>query len=88
MALFLPHYDEAGLKAIVEKLEDPDTGSPVKVERKADLAIYGRAKDKSDLFDALSTIPTYVLDNTHAAAAFARSKTDHGRDRPNGMGRS
>ena len=47
VALFLPHYDEDGLKAIVEKLEDPDTGSPVKVERKADLAIYGRAKDKS-----------------------------------------
>ena len=28
VALFLPHYDEDGLKAIVEKLEDPDTGSP------------------------------------------------------------
>jgi type III restriction enzyme len=68
VALFLPHYDEAGLKAIVEKLEDPDTGSPVKVERKADLAIYARDKDKADLFDALAKIPTYVLDNTRRQA--------------------
>jgi type III restriction enzyme len=68
VALFLPHYDEDGLKAIVEKLEDPDTGSPVKVERKADLAIYARAKDKADLFDALEKIPTYVLDNTRRQA--------------------
>ena len=68
VALFLPHYDEDGLKAIVEKLEDPDTGSPVKVERKADLAIYGRAKDKADLFDALAKVPTYVLDNTRRQA--------------------
>lgn len=68
VALFLPHYDEDGLKAIVEKLEDPDTGSPVKVERKADLAIYGRAKDKEDLFDALAKIPTHVLDNTRRQA--------------------
>jgi type III restriction enzyme len=68
VALFLPHYDEEGLRAIVEKLEDPDTGSPVKVERKADLALYGRAKDKVDLFDALAKIPTYVLDNTRRQA--------------------
>jgi hypothetical protein len=68
VALFLPHYDESGLKAIVEKLEDPDTGSPVKVERKADLAIYARAKDKTDIFDALAKTPTYVLDNTRRQA--------------------
>lgn len=68
VALFLPHYDEDGLKAIVEKLEDPDTGSPVKVERKSDLVIYERAKNKTDLFDAFSKIPTYVLDNTRRQA--------------------
>jgi type III restriction enzyme len=68
VALFLPHYDEDGLKAIVEKLEDPDTGSPVKVERKADLALYTRGKDKADLFEALAKVPTYVLDNTRRQA--------------------
>src|SRR5260370_11745550 len=68
VALFLPHYDEDGLKAIVEKLEDPDTGSPVKVERKADLAIYGRAKDKTDLFEAMAKGPTYMLDNPRPPA--------------------
>jgi type III restriction enzyme len=64
VALFLPHYDEDGLKAIVAKLEDPDTGSPVKVERSTDLVLYSRAKDKADLFAALAKVPTYVLDNT------------------------
>ncbi len=68
VALFLPHYDEDGLKAIVETLEDADTGSPVKVERKADLRLYGRAKDRADLFDALAKLPTYVLDNTRRQA--------------------
>jgi type III restriction enzyme len=68
VALFLPHYDEDGLKAIVEKLEDPDTGSPVKVERQADLTIYERDKDKADLFEVLAKMPTYVLDNTRRQA--------------------
>jgi type III restriction enzyme len=68
VALFLPHYDEAGLKAIIEKLEDPDTGSPVRVERKTELALYGRAEDKGDLFEALRKLPTYVLDNTRRQA--------------------
>lgn len=68
VALFLPHYDEDGLKAIVEKLEDPDTGSPVKVERNTELALYERAKDKADLFDALAKLPTYILDNTRRQA--------------------
>lgn len=68
VALFLPHYDEDGLKAIVEKLEDPDTGSPVKVERQADLTIYERDKEKADLFEVLAKVPTYVLDNTRRQA--------------------
>jgi len=86
VALFLPHYDEAGLKAIVEKLEDPDTGSPVKVERKADLVLYGRAEDKAGLFDALAKVPTYVLDktrrqaNTRRLLSLARKLTMDGID--------
>jgi type III restriction enzyme len=49
-------------------LEDPDTGSPVKVERKGDLALYRRANDKTGLFEALAKVPTYVLDNTRRQA--------------------
>ena len=87
VALFLPHYDEDGLKAIVEKLEDPDTGSPVRVERHADLALYERAKDKAALFEALGKLPTYVLDNTRRQAntrrllSLARKLTIDGIDR-------
>ena len=68
VALFLPHYDENGLKSIVSKLEDPDTGSPVKVERRAELALYRRAEDKEGLFYALSKVPAYVLDNRRRQA--------------------
>lgn len=72
VALFLPHFDEKGLKAIVSKLEDPDTGSPVKVELKADLAMYRRAAGKDEHFATLSKAPTYVLDNTRRQASTLR----------------
>ncbi len=68
VVLFLPHYDEEGLKLIIEKLEDPDTGSPVRVERKTELATYSRTKDQAGLFEALAKVPTYVLDNTRRRA--------------------
>jgi type III restriction enzyme len=68
VTLFVPHYDEDGLKTIVSKLEDPDTGSPVKVERRGDLALYRRAADKEALFEALAKLPTYVLDKTRRQA--------------------
>lgn len=38
------------------------------MERKADLALYKRAGDKADLFEALAKVPTYVLDNTRRQA--------------------
>jgi type III restriction enzyme len=68
VALFLPHYDEDGLRAIIAKLEDPDVGTPVKVERRGDLALYKRSPGKAGLFDALKKVPTYVLDNTRRQA--------------------
>lgn len=87
VALFLPHYDEDGLKAIVKKLEDPDAGSPVKVEFKADLALYRRAKGREELFEALVKAPTYVLDNVRRQAntrrllSLARKLTMEGIDK-------
>jgi type III restriction enzyme len=86
VSLFLPHYDEEGLNAIIARLEDPDVGSPVKVERKKDLAQYERAVDKANLFAALAKVPTYVLDKTRRVAntrrlmKLARSLTFDGVD--------
>lgn len=83
---YLPHYDEEGLQAIVRKLEDPDSGTPVKVERKADLEVYKRASNKEDLFAPVEKIPTYVLDNTRRQAntrrllSLARKLTMDGLD--------
>jgi hypothetical protein len=56
------HYDEGGLN-IVDKLEDLDTGSPVKAERKADLAIPAVQREGGPV-RALAKSPTYVLTNT------------------------
>lgn len=86
VTLFLPHYDEEGLKTIVAKLEDPETGSPVKVERKSELAQYKRATDKTELFKALANVPTYIIDNirrqanTRRLLALARKLTMDGID--------
>lgn len=81
VTLFLPHYNEEGLKAIIARLEDPDSGSPVKVERKTELAQYRRAKNKTDVFVALAKLPTYVLGivrrqaNTRRLLSLARKLT-------------
>ena len=62
VALFLPHYDEDGLK----------TGRPghwfARQGCKDNLALYRRAPDRADLFDILAKVPTYVLDNTRRQA--------------------
>ena len=62
VALFLPHYDETASSRSFPSLRTRTPGSPVKVERRAELTLYRRAEDKEGLFDALSEAPTYVLE--------------------------
>lgn len=63
VALYLPHYDQAGLQRVVDKLTSPDFEDmpPVEVERGEEYVTLTRRKKSEDLFAALSAIPSYVI---------------------------
>ena len=63
VALFLPHYDKSGVKAIVEKLTDPnhDFVPPVEVEGEGQSVTLIRAGQSEELFSALSAIPSFMV---------------------------
>jgi len=83
VSLALPHYDEAAVNAIIEKLQDPETGGAGEVVKEREMALYRRAADKADLFTALAKVPTYVVDRrkriaeTSRLIKFARLLTRH-----------
>jgi len=62
VALYLPHYDAAGLKQVIEKLTDPDSPliGPTEV-RTEPVATLGHAPDCDALFVALSALPSYSV---------------------------
>jgi type III restriction enzyme len=73
VALFLPHYDREGLKAILDKLNNPDadTGIAVTVTEETEYVTLPHAWGKEDLFDMLKTLPTYRVEK--------QEKTSHVR---------
>ncbi len=64
VSLYLPHYDRDGLKSILEKLKNPDadTGIGVNVTEENDYLSLPRAWGKEELFEMLTTLPTYRID--------------------------
>ena len=73
VSLFLPHYDREGLKAILDKLNNPDadTGIAVTVTEETEYVTLPHAWGKEDLFDVLGTLPTYRVEK--------QEKTSHVR---------
>lgn len=63
VALYLPHYDEAGLKKVVDRLntKDPYVLPPSDFRRGEDEAPLGRAADSDEAFGALEKLPSYVV---------------------------
>lgn len=72
VSLSLPHYDEAGVRSIIDQLQDPETGTPVSVQRESELAVYRRDPAKDDLFAALAGVPTYAVERPRRKADTAR----------------
>jgi type III restriction enzyme len=74
VSLYLPHYDQQGLQAILDKLNhpDPETGVAVRAEDGATLAQYTRAADKAELFDKLQSLPTYRVEYTEKSSNVRR----------------
>jgi type III restriction enzyme len=64
VSLYLPHYNREGLKSILEKLKNPDadTGIAISVMDENEYVTLPRVWGKEELFDALSTLPTYRID--------------------------
>lgn len=58
--LYLPHYDEEGLKRVVDILTGADMG-PVRVERGENLVSLHRAEGSDKAFEALAELPSYVV---------------------------
>jgi type III restriction enzyme len=63
VALYLPHYDQAGLKRVVTRLTtpDPDILPPVRVEKGDDMITLSRAAGTDEAFAALEKLPSYVV---------------------------
>lgn len=62
VALYLPHYDEAGLKAVIKKLTDPDSELVPPTELRTEpVATLQRAANSEELFQALSDLPSYSV---------------------------
>ncbi len=62
VSLYLPHYDESGLKKILDELNNPETGSTVEVEEGDDLVSLVRDKSKAALFEKLEKLPSYYVE--------------------------
>ena len=60
--LYLPHYDEKSLEAVLERLRNPDAqeGPPTRVETSVETYARNPAMDK--VFTLLETLPTYSVD--------------------------
>jgi len=63
VSLFLPHYDDAAVNAVVDRLStgDPDFVPPTKAVKAAEWCVLDRAAGTEALFDALEDVSTYVV---------------------------
>lgn len=80
VALYLPHYDATGLRAILERLRnpDPETGIAVEVHEGKELVSLKCDPKKLELFAALEKLPSYSIErimktsNTRRLMKFSR----------------
>lgn len=70
--LALPHYDEEGVKSIVEQLEKADTGTPAKAENAKDLVAYLPNPDLTECFELMKKLPTYHVERPRRMAGTRR----------------
>jgi type III restriction enzyme len=74
VSLYLPHYDKAGLKNVVEKLRSPDPEVNIGIEVKigSEVVEYSKDADKAELFDVLSELPSYFIERTSKSTKVKR----------------
>jgi len=94
VALYLPHFDQNGLKAILDKLNTPDaeSGLAIDVEDGTQSIELIRNGDKTELFAKLEQLPTYRIErtsrisNTSRLMKLARQLTSFDELDPNALG--
>ncbi len=79
--LYLPHYDRIGLRAIVDKLNDPENSPPTEIIEGSQLVTLRRHPQHSALFRYLAALPSYSVEripktsNTRRLIKLARQLT-------------
>lgn len=63
VSLYLPHYDELGLRSVIERLTKPDAEimPPIDVRLGTDALTLKRASSSEELFAALALLPSYGI---------------------------
>jgi type III restriction enzyme len=63
VSLFLPHYDEGGVRAVVEYLTSPETGGAAfpEVIEGSEMVELRRDEAANELFRLAETLPTYTI---------------------------
>lgn len=63
VSLYLPHYDQAGLSKVIERLTSPDPSTlpPIEFRRGEDQITVSRIPHSEDIFRAVEQIPSYLI---------------------------
>jgi type III restriction enzyme len=73
VSLYLPYYNEEGLRRVIEHLKsDPDIVPPTEPEDGSNLVILTRRSGCDAIFRALEEIPTYQIDKTRKLSNIRR----------------
>jgi len=74
VSLYLPHYDRASLRGVIDYLQSPDpaVGLPSMVRRGEDLVEVRRDPQIGSVFDFATELPTYSVERVSRASGYRR----------------
>ena len=70
--LFLPYFDEAAVKAVVEDLKNVEQAPPAETGDARELVTLGRREDAADIFAAMDKLVTYRVNAARAQSHLRR----------------
>jgi type III restriction enzyme len=70
--LFLPYFDEAAVKAVVEDLRNVEQVPPAETGSARELVTLGRREDAADIFEAMDKLVTHRMNAARAQSHLRR----------------
>ncbi|MFZ0790109.1 MAG: hypothetical protein WAM94_10855, partial [Chromatiaceae bacterium] len=70
--LFLPYFDEAAVKAVVEDLKNVEQAPPAETGSARELVTLGRREDAADIFEAVDKLVTYRVNAARVQSSLRR----------------